>query len=124
MYVGSLVFAQLMSLLPLHTFHRCVQRYNGHRYVKHFSCLDQFLVMAFAQLTFRESSRDIEACLRAVTGKLYHMGIRSHVSRSTLADANEARDWRIFADFAQVLIGTARQLYRHEEFGLQLEETV
>ena len=124
MYVGSLVFAQLMSLLPLHAFHRCVQRYDGHRYVKNFSCLDQFLVMAFAQLTFRESLRDIEACLRAIPGKLYHMGIRSPVARSTLADANEARDWRIFADFAQVLIGIARGLYRDEEFGLELDETV
>ena len=124
MYVGSLVFAQLMSLLPLHAFHRCVQRYQGHRYVKSFSCLDQFLVMAFAQLTFRESLRDIEACLSAVPSKLYHMGIRSPVSRSTLADANEARDWRIFADFAQVLIGIARRLYRHDSFGLQLDETV
>ena len=124
MYVGSLVFAQLMCLLPLHAFHRCVQRYQGHRNVKSFSCLDQFLVMAFAQLTFRESLRDIEACLSAVPSKLYHMGIRSPVSRSTLADANEARDWRIFADFAQVLIGIARRLYRHESFGLQLDETV
>jgi len=124
MYVGSLVFAQLMSLLPLHAFHRCVQRYQGHRYVKSFSCLDQFLVMAFAQLTFRESLRDIEACLSAVPSKLYHMGIRSPVSRSTLADANEARAWRTFADFAQVLIGIARRLYRHDSFGLQLDETV
>jgi hypothetical protein len=124
MYVGSLVFAQLMDLLPLHVFHRCVQRYEGNRNVKSFSCLDQFLVMAFAQLTFRESLRDIEACLGAVPSKLYHMGIRSPVSRSTLADANEARDWRIFADFAQALIGTARRLYRNEDFGLQLNETV
>jgi hypothetical protein len=124
MYVGSLVFAQLMDLLPLHVFHRCVQRYEGNRNVKSFSCLDQFLVMAFAQLTFRESLRDIEACLGAVPSKLYHMGIRSPVSRSTLADANEARDWRIFADFAQALIGIARRLYRNEDFGLQLNETV
>ena len=124
MHVGTLVFAQLMELLPLHAFHRCVARYEGHRNVKSFSCLDQFLVMAFAQLTFRESLRDIEACLSAVPSKLYHMGIRSPVSRSTLADANEARDWRIFADFAQVLIGTARHLYHHEEFGVQLDETV
>ncbi|PYV30521.1 MAG: IS4 family transposase, partial [Acidobacteria bacterium] len=124
MHVGSLVFAQLMDLLPLHVFHRCVQRYKGNRNVKSFSCLDQFLVMAFAQLTFRESLRDIEACLSAVPNKLYHMGIRSPVSRSTLADANETRDWRIFADFAQALIGTARRLYRNEDFGLQLNETV
>jgi Domain of unknown function (DUF4372)/Transposase DDE domain len=124
MHVGSLVFAQLMDLLPLHVFHRCVQRYKGNRNVKSFSCLDQFLVMAFAQLTFRESLRDIEACLSAVPNKLYHMGIRSPVSRSTLADANETRDWRIFADFAQALIGIARRLYRNEDFGLQLNETV
>ena len=124
MHVGSLVFAQLMDLLPLHAFHRSVQRYEGQRYVKSFSSLDQFLVMAFAQLTFRESLRDVEACLSAVPSKLYHMGIRSSVSRSTLADANETRDWRIFADFAQALIGTARRLYRNEDFGLQLNETV
>ncbi len=124
MYDGNLVFAQLMSLLPLHAFHRCVRRYDGHRHVKSFSCLDQFLVMAFAQLTFRESLRDIESCLRAVPSKLYHMGIRSPISRSTLADANERRDWRIFADFAQVLIGTARNLYRNEDLGLHLDETV
>ncbi len=124
MHVGSLVFAQLMDLLPLHAFHRSVERYEGQRYVKSFSCLDQFLVMAFAQLTFRESLRDVEACLSAVPSKLYHMGIRSSVSRSTLADANESRDWRIFADFAQALIGIARRLYRDEDFGLQLNETV
>ena len=124
MHVGSLVFAQLMDLLPLHAFHRSVQRYEGQRYVKSFSCLDQFLVMAFAQLTFRESLRDVEACLSAVPSKLYHMGIRSSVSRSTLSDANESRDWRFFADFAQALIGIARRLYRDEDFGLQLNETV
>ena len=124
MHVGSLVFAQLMDLLPLHAFHRSVQRYEGQRYVKSFSSLDQFLVMAFAQLTFRESLRDVEACLSAVPSKLYHMGIRSSVSRSTLSDANESRDWRIFADFAQALIGIARRLYRDEDFGLQLNETV
>jgi len=124
MHVGSLVFAQLMDLLPLHAFHRSVERYEGQRYVKSFSSLDQFLVMAFAQLTFRESLRDVEACLSAVPSKLYHMGIRSSVSRSTLADANESRDWRIFADFAQALIGIARRLYRDEDFGLQLNETV
>ena len=124
MHVGSLVFAQLMDLLPLHAFHRSVQRYEGQHYVKSFSSLDQFLVMAFAQLTFRESLRDVEACLSAVPSKLYHMGIRSSVSRSTLSDANESRDWRIFADFAQALIGIARRLYRDEDFGLQLNETV
>jgi IS4 transposase len=121
---GSLVFSQLMALLPLHAFQRCVKRYQGHRYVKSFSCLDQFLVMAFAQLTFRESLRDIESCLRAVRSKLYHLGIRNTVARSTLADANETRDWRIFADFAQVLIGTARRLYRQDSFALELDETV
>src|SRR6059058_2002607 len=124
MHVGSLVFAQLMDLLPLHAFHRSVERYEGQRYVKSFSCLDQFVVMAFGQLTFRESLRDVEACLSAVPSKLYHMGIRSSVSRSTLSDANESRDWRIFADFAQALIGIARRLYRDEDFGLQLNETV
>ena len=124
MNAGRPVFSQLMSLLPLAGFRKCVQRYRGEHYVKHFSCLDQFLVMAFAQLTFRESLRDIESCLRAVSRKLYHMGIRTPVSRSTLADANESRDWRIFADFAQVLIGQARQLYRHEQFDWELEQTV
>jgi len=124
MYRGSLVFSQLMALLPLQSFQRCVKRYQGHRYVKRFSCWDQFLVMAFAQLTFRESLRDIESCLRAVRSKLYHLGIRGAVSRSTLADANETRDWRIFADFAQVLIGTARRLYHQDNFALELDETV
>src|SRR5213083_3089653 len=122
MHVGSLVFAQLMDLLPLHVFHRCVQRYKGNRNVKSFSCLDQFLVMAFAQLTFRESLRDIEACLSAVPNKLYHMGIRSPTARSTLADANETRDWRIFADFAQVLIQQAATLYANEPFALELQQ--
>lgn len=120
---GRTVFSQLMSLLPLHTFRNCVGRYRGDYKVQHFSCLDQFLVMAFAQLTFRESLRDIECCLRAVGSKLYHMGISS-ISRSTLADANETRDWRIFADFAQVLITKARRLYHQDEFGLELKETV
>jgi len=124
MNTGRTVFAQIMDYLPLRRFDTIVQRYNGDYKVSRFSCLDQFLCMAFAQLTYRESLRDIEACLRAVPNKLYHMGIRSTVSRSTLADANEARDWRIFADFAQILIGTARHLYRHEEFGLELDETV
>ena len=124
MNAGRTVFSQLMALLPLQAFRKCVQRYRGDCYIKHFSCLDQFLVMAFAQLTFRESLRDIESCLRAVPSKLYHMGIGSRVSRSTLSDANESRDWRIFADFAHVLIGRARKLYRQEEFGLELEQTV
>jgi hypothetical protein len=122
---GKLVFAQLTEHLPLTTFRRCVARYHGEFRVRSFSCLDQFLFMAFAQLTFRESLREIEACLRAHTVKLYHMGIRSKsVSRSTLADANEARDWRIYADFAQSLIAMARRLYAQEPFGVDLSETV
>src|ERR1700704_4449973 len=116
MYAGKLVFAQLMDHLPLHTFRRVVNRYAGERKVKSFSCLDQFLCMAFAQLSYRESLRDIEACLRAVGPRLYHMGFRGTVSRNTLAHANERRDWRIYADFAQVLIGQARALYAHEPF--------
>ena len=110
MYAGRIVFAQLIDHLPLHAFRRCVQRYGGHYKVRSFSCLDQYLCMAFAQLTYRESLRDIEACLRAQNSKLYHMGIRGNVSRSTLADANESRDWRIYADFAQTLIAIARRL--------------
>lgn len=122
---GKLVFAQLTEHLPLTTFRRCVARYGGDFRLRSFSCLDQFLCMAFAQLTFRESLREIEACLRAHTVKLYHMGIRTpKVSRSTLADANEARDWRIYADFAQSLIGMARRLYAQEPFGVDLNETV
>jgi hypothetical protein len=124
MNFGRTVFAQLMSLLPLPTFRKCVERYRGEYKVQSFSCLDQFLVMAFAQLTFRESLRDIESCLHAVSSKLYHMGIRSSVARSTLADANETRDWRIFADFAHVLIAKARRLYQQDEFGVELEQTV
>jgi hypothetical protein len=122
---GKLVFAQLTEHLPLTTLRRCVARYQGEFKVRSFSCLDQFLCMAFAQLTFRESLREIEACLRAHTLKLYHMGIRAKkVSRSTLADANEARDWRIYADFAQSLIAMARRLYVQEPFGVDLNETV
>src|SRR6267142_797073 len=105
---GKLVFAQIMEHLPLTTFKRCVARYGGEHKVKHFSCLDQYLCMAFAQLTYRESLRDIEACLRAHAAKLYHLGIRGSVSRSNLAHANELRDWRIYAEFAQALIGVAR----------------
>jgi hypothetical protein len=112
MNTGKLVFAQVMSHLPLTTFRRCVIRYNGEHKVKHFSCLDQFMSMAFAQLTYRESLRDIEACLRSQSAKLYHMGFRSRVSRNTLANANAVRDWRIYADFAQSLIGIARPLSR------------
>jgi hypothetical protein len=122
---GKLVFAQLTEHLPLTTFRRCVERYRGEFKVKSFSCLNQFLCMAFAQLTFRESLREIEACLSAQSAKLYHMGIRAkRIARSTLADANEARDWRIYADFAQSLIGIARRLYAHEPFGVDLNETV
>jgi hypothetical protein len=124
MYKGKLVFAQALEHLPLHTFRRCVQRYNGNYHIKRFTCQDQYRSMAFAQLTYRESLRDIEACLQAQSNKLYHMGIRSKVSRSTLADANEKRDWRIYADFAQSLIQTARRLYADEDLGLELDSTV
>jgi len=124
MYSGKLVFAQVMEHLPLHTFRRIVARYGGERKVKSFSCLDQFLCMAFAQLTFRESLRDIEACLRAQQSKLYHLGLRSQVSRNTLANANAVRDWRIYADFAQSLIAIARPLYVDEPFGVDLQNTV
>ena len=118
------MFAQLMHHLPLTTFRRCVIRYRGEFKVKSFSCLDQFLCMAFAQLTYRESLRDIEVCLRAQSSKLYHLGIRSAVARNTLANANAVRDWRIYADFAQSLIGIARRLYLQEPFGVDLQETV
>lgn len=121
---GRTIFAQLMDFVPAHEFRRCVKRYHGHRKVSSFSCWDQFLCMAFAQLTCRQSLRDIETCLRAVGAKLYHLGIRGRVSRSTLADANEARDWRIYADWAHVLIRQARGLYAGEPFGVELEETV
>jgi hypothetical protein len=124
MHTGKLVFAQLTDHLPLSTFRRCVARYDGEHKIKRFTCLEQFLCLAFAQLTYRESLRDIEACLRAQSDKLYHMGIRSRISRSTLADANEVRDWRIYADFAQRLIGMARKLYIEEPFGVDLKETV
>ncbi len=124
MYSGKIVFSQVMDHLPMKEFRRCVDRYEGHYKVQSFSCLDQFLAMAFAQLTYRESLRDIEACLQAQQNKLYHMGIRSDVSRSTLAYANETRDWKIYADFAQVLIHIARDLYAQDDFGLDLKETV
>ena len=113
-----------MDFLPLHDFRKCVARYRGNYKVRRFSCLDQFLSMAFAQLTYRESLRDIEVCLRAVQPKLYHMGIRGHIARSTLADANERRDWRIYADFAHRLIATAKTLYAGEDFGVDLDATV
>ena len=124
MNTGRTVFSQIMDFLPLREFRNCVERYRGNYKVQKFSCMDQFLCMAFAQLTYRESLRDIEACLRAMQSKLYHMGIRSRVSKSTLADANENRDWRIYADFAQVLIHIARGLYAKEEFGIELDQTV
>ncbi len=121
---GRTIFAQVMDFLPWSEFHRCVERYRGDYKVQSFSCWDQFLCLAFAQLTGRESLRDIEACLRSQQPKLYHMGFRGRISRNTLAHANETRDWRIFADFARVLITTARELYRHEPFGVELAETV
>jgi transposase len=119
---GRIIFPQLMSFLPEREFSKCVHRYRGEYRIRTFSCFDQFLCMAFAQLTYRESLRDIEICLRAMQPKLYHAGIRGKVSRSTLADANEKRDWRIYADFAHVLIGMARELYVDEDFGLQITE--
>jgi hypothetical protein len=124
MHLGKLVFAQLMEHLPLHTFRRCVAKYPGRYPTLTFSHLDQFLCMAFAQLTFRESLRDIETCLRAQSAKLYHLGIRGGVARSTLADANERRDWRIYQDFALSLIQVARKLYAQDDFGVELTNTV
>jgi hypothetical protein len=120
MYSGEVVFAQLMEFLPRHEFDRCVRRYHGKRRVREFSCRDQFLCMAFAQLTYRESLRDIETCLRAMQPKLYHAGFRGRIARSTLADANEHRDWRIYADFAHVLIGMAQKLYANDSFAVDL----
>jgi len=124
MYSGRLVFSQIMDFMPLDVFHKCVKRYRGNYKIQNFSCLDQFRCMAFAQLTYRESLRDIEACLRSMRSKLYHMGIRSTISRNTLANANRNRDWRIYSDFAQILINLARKLYRNEVFGVELKETV
>ena len=124
MYAGQLVFAQVMEFAPWHTFRRVVARYRGDFNVRSFSCLDQFLCLAFAQLTYRESLRDIEACLRAQPAKLYHLGLRGKVSRSALADANEERDWRIYYEFAQALIRVARRLYADEPMGVELSETV
>ncbi len=117
------VFSQVIDFVPLHEFRKCVRRYHGNFKVRKFSCLDQFLCMCFAQLTFRESLRDIEACLRSVQSRLYHMGIRGNVARSTLADANERRDWRIYRDFAHILIGIARPLYVGEHLDVDLEST-
>jgi hypothetical protein len=124
MHQGHYVFAQLMQHLPLTTFRRCVARYNGEYRIQQFSCLDQYLCLAFAQLTWRESLRDIEACLRAQSSKLYHLGFRSAIARNTLANANAVRDWRIYADFAQHLIGIARRLYANDLLALDLDETV
>jgi hypothetical protein len=124
MNVGRTVFAQVMDFVPMHDFHQCVKRYDGSYKVQKFSCWDHFLCMAFAQLTYRESLRDIEACLRAQHTKLYHMGLRSTIARSTLSYANNTRTWRIYADFAQTLIATAKQLYRDDEFGVELTNTV
>ena len=123
MYTGRTVFAQLMDLIPRRAFERCVARYQGNRRLRTFTCYNQFLCMAFAQLTYRERLRDIETCLRALQPKLYHTGLRGRIARSTLADANETRDWRIYADFAQTLIHRARQLYRDEPFAVELAQT-
>ena len=124
MYAGKLVFSQVMDHLPWPTFQRCVRRYDGNRKVKSFRCSDHFRCMAFAQLTYRESLRDIETCLRAQASKLYHMGITSRVSRNTLANANQTRDWRLYADFAQRLIHTARRLHIDPDPGLDVAHTV
>jgi hypothetical protein len=123
MHEGRLVFAQLMDLLPVREFRQCVHRYRGNYRLRQFSCRDQFLAMAFAQLTCRDSLRDVETCLRAMNSKLYHAGFRGRISRSTLADANERRDWRIYHDFAQVLIARARRLYAHTPFAVALQHT-
>src|SRR5271157_5474452 len=124
MNAGRTVFSQLIEFLPHQEFQKCVARYAGDRYLKNLSCWDQYLAMAFAQLTYRESLRDIEACLRSVGTKLYHMGFRGNVARSTLADANESRDWRIYADFAQVLIAIARPLYARDPIGIDLDQSL
>ena len=121
---GRLVFSQLMDSFSYRSFGTCVRRYDGDRGVRRFSCRDQFLCMLFAQLTHRESLRDIETCLRGLEPKLYHVGLRGRISRSTLADANEQRDWRIYAEVAQHLIQQAKQLYGPEELGVDLDATV
>src|ERR1035437_1262214 len=124
MNAGRTVFSQLIEFLPNQEFQKCVARYGGGRYLKNMSCWDQYFAMAFAQLTYRESLRDIEACLRSVSGKLYHLGFRGKVARSTLDDANESRDWRIYADFAQVLIAIARPLYAEDPIGIDLDQSL
>jgi hypothetical protein len=123
MYTGRTVFAQVMGVIPRRAFERCVQRYPGARRLRSFSCYDHLLCLVFAQLTYRESLRDIETCLRALQPKLYHVGLRGRIARSTLADANETRDWRIYADFAQILIHRARQLYGDDAFAVDLAQT-
>lgn len=124
MHEGRFIFSQLMDFLPTYEYNKCVRRYRGNHRVRTFSCYDQFLCMAFGQLTYRDSLRDIVTCLEVLKPKLYHIGIRGKISRSTLADANENRDWRIYADFAQVLIAQARELYANEDFGVELDNTV
>src|SRR5271157_5445814 len=124
MHTGRFVFAELMAHLPHKEFQKCVTRYDGDHHRRSFSCWDQYLAMAFAQFTYRESLRDIEACLGAMPGKLYHLGFHGRVARSTLADANDRHDWRIYADFAQVLIRTARTLYAAESMGVELDQTL
>src|SRR5712675_2261721 len=121
---GRTIFSQVLDHLPWYEFQKCVTRYRGDYQQKSFSCWDQYLCMSFAQLTYRESLRDIETCLRSMSGKLYHMGLRGRVARSTLADANESRDWRIYADFAQVLIAIARPLYAHDPIGVDLDQSL
>jgi hypothetical protein len=123
MHLGRTVFAQILDYLPRHDFDKCIRQYDGNWHTRYFSCFDQFLCMAFAQLTGRESLREIETCLNAMHSKLYHCGLRGSIARSTLADANHQRDWHIYYDFAQVLIRTARPLYAHDSFGVELEET-
>src|SRR6266481_2561800 len=124
MNAGRTIFSQVLDHLPWYEFQKCVTRYRGDYQQKSFSCWDQYLCMSFAQLTYRESLRDIETCLRSMSGKLYHMGLRGRVARSTLADANESRDWRIYADFAQVLIAIARPLYAHDPIGVDLDQSL
>ncbi len=121
---GQTIFSQIMDFLPVYEFHKCVERYNGDYRVKNFTCWNQFLSLAFAQLTYRESLRDIESCLNSMSRRLYHMGFRGKVSKSTLSDANEKRPWQIYADFAQVMINRARNLYQDDPLAVELEETV
>jgi hypothetical protein len=123
MYEGRTVFSQVMDYLPMYEFRKCVDRYNGNYHTSSFSCMDQYFCMAFAQLTYRESLRDIEACLRSRREKLYHLGIRGRISRSTVAEANEKRDWRMYADFCQILISQARSFYINDDFGVELKDT-